>query len=95
MGMGLGQTSNFDMPTVFDNLVSQGQTTKGVFALKLTSPGGELNIGELNSALYTGTPTYTTFIGEGFWSTTIDAIKVGKTNVLESLTDALLDSVSL
>jgi hypothetical protein len=84
--------SQFNMPSVFQGLVGQGQTTNGLFALKLSSPGGELSIGGLNPTLYTGTPTYSQTIKEGYWSFKLDAIKVGKTAVVKSRT-AVLDSV--
>jgi hypothetical protein len=94
MGMGFQSMSEFNTPSVFQNLVSQGQTTNGLFALKLTSPGGELNIGGLNPTLYTGTPTYSPIIKEGYWSLQLDAIKVGKDTVVKNR-GAILDSVGL
>jgi hypothetical protein len=94
MGMGFQSMSQFNMPSVFQNLFSQGKITSGLFALKLTSRGGELSIGGLNPALYKGTPTYSPTTEPGFWSTKVDAIKVGNTAVVENRR-AVLDSVRL
>jgi cathepsin D len=92
MGMGFQRQSLYNAPSVFENLVSQGQTTSGVFALKLASPGSELSIGGLNSDLYSGAPTYTPVIGKGQWRIEVSALNVG-TTVIGSPTEAVMDSV--
>jgi cathepsin D len=94
MGMGFQSISGYDAPPVFQTLVNQGKTTSGVFAFKLASSGSELTIGGLNSALYSGTPTYTPVTDKGFWQIKFSALKVGKTKVIKS-TAAIVDTVRL
>lgn len=94
MGMGFQSISDYNAPPVFQTLVSEGQTTSGVFAFKLASSGSELTIGGLNSALYTGTPAYTPVTQEGYWQINFSALKVGSTKVLGS-TAAIVDTVRL
>lgn len=92
MGMGFQSISDYNAPPVFQTLVGAGQTTSSVFAFKLASSGSELTVGGLNSALYSGTPTYTPVTQEGYWQIQFSSLKVGSTSVVGS-TSAIVDSV--
>lgn len=59
MGMGFQTISDYDASPVFQTLVSEGQVIDPAFSFKLSSSGAELYIGGSNSALYTGSFTYT------------------------------------
>ncbi|KIM26783.1 hypothetical protein M408DRAFT_177621 [Serendipita vermifera MAFF 305830] len=91
MGMGFQSISEYNAPPVFQSLVSQGQTSSGVFAFKLAQSGSELTVGGLNSALYSGSPTYTPVTQEGYWQIQFSSLKVGSTSVVGS-TSAIVDS---
>ena len=54
LGMGYQSISTYNLPPVFANLVTQGETTDSVFAFKLAQTGSELTLGGVNNALYTG-----------------------------------------
>jgi cathepsin D len=84
LGMGFQSISINEAPPVFQTLVGNKQTTKGVFAFKLSSSDSELSIGGLNPNLYSGTPTYTPVLHKAFWQIELSAIKVGGTPVAES-----------
>jgi cathepsin D len=94
MGMGFQSISDYNASPVFQTLVTEGQTTSGVFAFKLAESGSELTIGGLNSALYSGTPTYTPVTQQGYWQIQFSALKVGSSTVVGS-TAAIVDSVRL
>ena len=59
MGMAFQEISAFHARPVIQTLVSEGQLSDPVFAFKLASSGSELRIGGVNTALYTGSITYT------------------------------------
>ena len=90
--MGFQSISDYNAPPVFQTLVSEGKTTSSVFAFKLAGSGSELTLGGLNSALYSGTPTYTPVTQEGYWQIQFSSLKVGSTSVVGS-TAAIVDSV--
>ena len=58
LGMGYQSISKYNLPPVFANLVTQGETTAPVFAFKLASTGSELDVGGVNNALFTGSFTF-------------------------------------
>jgi len=94
LGLGYPIISVFDEPTVFENLVANGQASKAVFALKLNGHGNELTFGGLNPDAFTGTPIYTPVTQEGFWTIKFDSFKVGDSAVIGP-THALVDTVGL
>lgn len=56
--MAFQSISEYNAPSVFENLVSQGQTDASVFAFKLAKDDSELYVGGVNSALYKGDFTW-------------------------------------
>jgi len=97
MGMGFPSTSVFNTPSLFQNLVAEGQI-RGIFAFKLEEKedneegDAQLNIGQLNSRLYHGDPTYTPVTQEGFWQIEFSALKVGDSTIVGP-TQAIVDPV--
>jgi cathepsin D len=59
MGMAFANISAFGAIPVVQTLIAEGQVSDPVFAFKLASSGSELRIGGVNTALYTGSFTYT------------------------------------
>lgn len=59
MGMAFASISMFRANPVVQTLIAEGQVSDPVFAFKLASSGSELRIGGVNTALYTGSFTYT------------------------------------
>jgi cathepsin D len=94
MGMGFQSISVYNAPPVFQSLVSAGQTSDPVFAMKLTEQGSELTVGGLADSLYTGEVTYAPVTQEGYWQINFDSLNVGGKAVVQS-TAAIVDSVRL
>jgi Eukaryotic aspartyl protease len=94
LGLGFPIISVFDEPTVFDNLVANGEASSSVFALKLNGHDDELTLGGLNPSAFSGTPVYTPVTQDGFWQIKLSSFKVGDED-LTGPTHALVDSVCL
>lgn len=58
MGMAFQSISEYNAKPVFQTFVGQRQTSQPVFAFKLASSGAELDVGGLNTRLYSGPVTY-------------------------------------
>ncbi|PVF94542.1 acid protease [Serendipita vermifera] len=91
MGMGFQSISEYNAPPVFQSLVSAGQTSDPVFAMKLTEQGSELTLGGLADNLYTGDITYVPVTQEGYWQVNFDSLNVGGKAVVQS-TPCIVDS---
>lgn len=91
MGMGFQSISEYNAPPVFQNLVSEGQTSSSVFAFHLAESGSELTIGGLDSSVYSGTPAYTSVTQQGYWQINFDSLTVGGSEAVGS-TSAIVDS---
>jgi len=76
LGMGF-QSSNWLGPSIVNNLFNQDIITNAVFAFKLVQDESELNIGGLNTDLYSGTPYYTPIMEPGFWYITLTRFMAG------------------
>ncbi|KIJ63347.1 hypothetical protein HYDPIDRAFT_92725 [Hydnomerulius pinastri MD-312] len=74
MGMAFEDISVFTANSVMQTLVAEKTLSEAMFAFKLASSGSELRIGGVNSALYTGSITYTPVTEQGFWLINGDAI---------------------
>lgn len=57
--MAFESISDYKSPSVFETLVTQGQTFQPVFGFKLNQQDSELYIGGVNTALYKGDFTWT------------------------------------
>ena len=95
-GMAFQSLSVYPARPVFQTLVSEGQTSSPVFALKLAERGSKLSIGGLDSSIYSGTPAYTSIIQRGFWQIPFSSITVNGTSVFQNSTSsAVFDSVRM
>jgi cathepsin D len=92
--LGLPGASLLNAPSVFQNLVAQGQMSSPVFAFKMVEGGGELSIGGLDSSTYAGAPTYANVASSDKWVIMFDSITVGGT-IVASNVSAVIDSVRL
>jgi cathepsin D len=77
--MGFQSDDWWGSPSVVSNLFNQGIIASAVIAFKLAPDDSELNIGGLNSALYSGTPYYTPITQPGSWQVTFSTFTVGST----------------
>lgn len=76
LGMAFETLSIYHASPVIQTLISNHAISDPVFAFSLGSSGAELRIGGVNSALYTGSLTYTPVTDKGFWQIAGDAISV-------------------
>ncbi|KAL4075322.1 aspartic peptidase domain-containing protein [Scleroderma yunnanense] len=74
MGMAFEGLSIYQANPVIQTLITNNAIPNPIFAFSLASSGSELRIGGINSALYTGSLTYTPVTQKGFWQITGDAI---------------------
>jgi cathepsin D len=86
--------SAYNAAPLFHTLVSQGQTSKPVFAIKMAKKGSELSLGGLDPKAYSGTPIYTPITQEGHWQINFDALSV-EGNIAVGPTSAIVDTVRL
>jgi hypothetical protein len=92
--MGFQSISEHNASPLFQTLVSEGQTSSPVFALKLATHGSELSIGGLDSSLFSGTPTYASVTEEAYWEIVFSSFTVNGSPVAGSA-HAIVDSVRL
>jgi cathepsin D len=92
MGMAFQSLSAFNAPPVFQSLVAAGQTDSSLFALSLTSAGGELTLGGLNQDLYIGGVDYLPVDGNGYWKVTFDSLAINVKEVIGNV-PCVIDSV--
>jgi len=81
LGMGFQSDDWFVNPSLVSNLFNQGIIASAVFAFKLAQDDSELNIGGLNTDLYSGTPYYIPITSPGYWQVTFSTFTVGSTTV--------------
>ncbi|KAF9239152.1 aspartic peptidase domain-containing protein [Melanogaster broomeanus] len=91
MGMSFKDISVYGANPVVQTLVAEGAISDPVFAFKLASSGSELLIGGVNSALYTGSFTYTPVTEQGFWTINGDAINVNGADIITNF-PAIVDT---
>jgi Eukaryotic aspartyl protease len=94
LGLGFPIVSVFDEPSVFENIITQGQATDAVFVLKLDRDQGKLTFGGPDPKAFHRTPIFTPVTQDGFWQIKFSSFKVGD-EVLAGPTQALVDSVRL
>jgi hypothetical protein len=63
-------------------LVNQNQTRAPMFAVKLTSSGGQLTIGGVDRTLYTGSFTFSSVIERAYWRIRMNGIVVNGRQVV-------------
>src|ERR1700761_4851342 len=77
--------------TLFDTLISQRQTSAGVFGFKLAESGSELFVGGVDSSLISGSLTSVPVTPKGYWQIDMDSVNVnGKAAV--KATQAIADT---
>jgi len=84
LGMAFQSISVDGIPTIFQDLLYSKQITSPVFAFYLpsaTGAVGELTIGGIDPAHYTGTLTYIPLSSETYWEVKLDDITLGGTSV--------------
>lgn len=80
--LGIGfQGNSWSGPSIVSNLFTQGKVTHSVLALKLTESDSQLNIGGLDTKLYTGSPYYTPISSPGYWQITFYSLRIGTTSI--------------
>ncbi|KAI6123157.1 aspartic peptidase domain-containing protein [Pisolithus croceorrhizus] len=91
MGMAFESLSIYGANPVIQTLIANNVISDPVFAFKLASSGSELRIGGINSALYSGSLTYTPVTQQGFWQISGDSISANG-NVALSSFSAVVDT---
>lgn len=91
MGMAFESLSVYGANPVIQTLIDNNVISDPVFAFKLASSGSELRIGGINSALYSGSLTYTPVTQQGFWQISGDAISANGNTALSSFS-AVIDT---
>ncbi|KAH7890072.1 aspartic peptidase domain-containing protein [Phlebopus sp. FC_14] len=91
MGLAFESLSQFGANPVFQTLVSDNLVSDPVFAFKLASSGSELSIGGVNSALYSGSITYTQVTQQGFWQVNVDALSADGADIITDFS-AIVDT---
>lgn len=85
LGMGWHSISVLKLPTVFDQLVSQGAIEDNSFSFFLTdkpnAEGSALILGGVDEKFYTGEFTYHNLKAENYWLIDLADIKIGSTSV--------------
>lgn len=83
LGMGFSSISQDNLPTVFDNMITQGQVEAPVFSFYLNRDvedpnGGKLVLGGSDSSLYTGNLHYTDLSAATYWQIKMDGMTLGE-----------------
>ena len=99
MGMGLQNTSDYNLPTIFDTLVKRGEIDDPVFSvwMKPTSEDyyeGVMVLGGIEESLYTGDFRYVSLLDENSWHVQMDGITVDTDSSLACINGckALIDT---
>lgn len=94
LGLAFQSISVGNIPTVFQNMIDQGTVTDPVFAFYLPSTSGakgEMDIGGIDSAHYTGDLQYVDLTSETYWETSLDGFTIDGKSV-SSVTNVVLDT---
>jgi hypothetical protein len=95
LGMAWPRISVNGVPTVFGLMVEQGLVDQPVFTFYLTSDGtdGEMDIGGIDTAHYTGAISYVPLISEDYWSIKLDSLTLaGSSTPLTAARKAIVDT---
>lgn len=95
LGMAFSVLSVNHIATPFTNLVSQGMVESGEFAFFLGNANeeeGELLLGGVDPAHYTGEFTYVPLLAATYWEITLDGVTVDGTSMLPTSGKAIVDS---
>jgi len=95
LGLAFPSISVNHVPVVFDMMIQQGLVEKPVFTFYLTSDGtdGEMDLGGIDTAHYTGEINYVPLVEEDYWACALENITFDKTSdPLTKVTKAILDT---
>jgi len=92
LGLAFESISIDNTPTVFGNLVSQGQVDKAIFSFYLANgKDGELTIGGTDDSKYDGDLTWVPLSSATYWEIDLEDVTAGETSY-DSSTSAIVDS---
>jgi hypothetical protein len=94
LGLAFPSISVDGIPTVFENMVSQGLVDQQVVSFYLSSKDGadgEMTIGGIDKTKYTGELKYTPLTSETYWETKLDSFTINGASA-SSTTKAILDT---
>jgi len=95
LGLAFDTISINQVPVVFDLMIQQGLVEEPVFTFYLTSDGtdGEMDLGGIDTAHYTGEINYIPLIDTTYWSCKLDGIRFqGTSEKLTTVGKAILDT---
>lgn len=98
MGLGYSSIANYANPTPIDSAYAQGLIPQKLFAFYLNrdasnpSNGGEMTIGGLDQAHYTGPITYVPVTRKGYWQFRMDVVWVGGVDACSGGCQAIADT---
>ncbi|KAH7912374.1 aspartic peptidase domain-containing protein [Hygrophoropsis aurantiaca] len=93
LGLAFPEISSFPATPLFNTLMSAkpSQLSEPLFAFKLAANGSELTLGALDRKAYKEQPTYVELSAEGYWQVSMDAVKLGKKQVVQNV-QAIVDT---
>jgi hypothetical protein len=94
LGMAFQSISVDNIPTVYDNLETQGLVDSSQFGLFLGATDGsvgELTLGGYDSSKFSGSLSWIPLISESYWEVELDGLSLGGTRMTNA-TKAVLDS---
>jgi len=95
LGLGFKSISQYQIPTPFEQMISQKLIEKPVFAFYLPSTAGatgELTLGGIDKSHYTGELVTVPLTNESYWEVSLDALKFGDSAIVTSSMKAIIDS---
>ncbi|XP_024882810.1 lysosomal aspartic protease-like, partial [Temnothorax curvispinosus] len=97
LGMGYPDLSEFEVPSVFQNMIDQYVVSQPIFSIYLNRNendviGGELILGGTNSSHYEGEFTYVGVTHEDYWQFKMDKIQVKNYTFCSEGCQAMVDT---
>jgi len=93
LGLAFPRISISGVPVVFELMIEQELVDEPVFSFYLTSDGsnGEMDIGGIDTAHYTGELNYVDLVEEDYWACALGGMSMSNSSVT-SVTKAILDT---
>lgn len=97
MGLGYSTIANYGSPTPIDNAYAQGLIPQKMVSFYLNRDassdfGGEMVVGGVDAARYTGPITYVPVTAQGYWQFRMDGVQTSRVRVCESGCQAIADT---
>merc|ERR1711907_348805 len=95
LGLGFKSISQYQIPTPFEQMISQKLISEPVFAFYLpddASAKGELVLGGVDKSHYTGELVTVPLTSESYWEVSLDGMKFGDSSIVTSSMKAIIDS---